>query len=285
MELECGHVCDQVCHPADLEHKERFACQQPCTKSICDLEHNCPRTCSEECGPCMVRVPKLIPVCNHEQGMPCSVDPAKFKCMELVPKHASPCGHVNQVQCCVASSDIVCKEQCGALECGHPCPGYCNRCQEGRLHLPCESKCSRTLFCGHTCKDNCVRTCPPCSEPCSNYCDHQVCRRNCGHPCATMCKLSAHAQCPHQKCTKPCGEICNRHEMRTNHARSSYRAATRVLGFVAKFARSHVEFARRLSSERANLEQCSWNWLIVGHVFEVETLDRLMDEADFRRWK
>ena len=49
----------------------------------------------------------------------------------------------------------------------------------------------------------------------------------------------------------------------TNHARSSYRAATRVLGFVAKFARSHVEFARRLSSERANLEQCSWNWLIV----------------------
>ncbi|KAL9983464.1 hypothetical protein ACROYT_G005639 [Oculina patagonica] len=125
------------------------------------LEHDCPRKCSEECGPCMKRVPKLIPGCNHEQKIPCSVDPAKFKCMELVSKQASPCGHVNQVACSVASTDIVCKEPCGALECGHPCSGSCKQCQEGRLHLPCLSPCGRTLFCGHTCKDDCVRTCPP----------------------------------------------------------------------------------------------------------------------------
>ena len=123
MELECGHICDQVCHPTDLEHTERFACQQPCSKRICDLGHNCPRKCSDECGPCMVRVPKLIPGCNHEQEIPCSVDPAKFKCKELVSKQAFPCGHVNRVQCSVAPNDIVCKEPCGTLECGHPCSG------------------------------------------------------------------------------------------------------------------------------------------------------------------
>ena len=122
MELDCGHTCDQFCHPADLEHKERFVCQKSCAKT-CDLGHNCNRSCGEECGPCMVRVPKLIPGCNHEQEIPCSVDPAKFKCMELVSKQAFPCGHANQVQCSVASSDIVCKEPCGTLECGHPCSG------------------------------------------------------------------------------------------------------------------------------------------------------------------
>ena len=122
MELECGHICDQVCHPTDLEHKERFACQQPCTKT-CERGHNCLRTCSEECGPCMVRVSKMIPGCNHEQQIPCSVDPAKFKCLEVVSKQASHCGHDNQIECYVAPCDIVCKEPCGALQCGHPCSG------------------------------------------------------------------------------------------------------------------------------------------------------------------
>ena len=120
--LDCGHDCDQYCHPADLEHKERFACQKPCTKT-CEFGHNCRRTCGEECGPCMVRVLKVIPDCNHEQQVPCSVDPANFKCMELMPKQASPCGHVNQVQCSVAPSDIACQEPCGKVECGHACWG------------------------------------------------------------------------------------------------------------------------------------------------------------------
>ena len=121
--LECGHVCDKVCHPIDLEHKVKFACQRPCTKTICDLQHICPRTCGEECGPCMTIIPKLIPECNHEQLVPCSVDPATFKCRKTVSKEASPCGHTNNVECRVASTDIICKEPCGALECGHPCSG------------------------------------------------------------------------------------------------------------------------------------------------------------------
>ena len=120
---DCEHLCVSVCHPIDVEHKEKFACQQPCTKLICDLRHNCWRRCSEECAPCMVRVPKIIPGCQHEQVVPCSLDPSEFKCRYKVPKQAFPCGHVNEVECFVAPSDIVCKVPCGALECGHPCPG------------------------------------------------------------------------------------------------------------------------------------------------------------------
>ena len=48
-----------------------------------------------------------------------------------------------------------------------------------------------------------------------------------------------------------------------NHARRSYLAVTRVLVFVAKFARSCAEFATKMSSAKANLEQCSLNCLTV----------------------
>ena len=120
---DCEHTCQSVCHPIDVEHKEEFACPLPCTKIICEREHQCPKICREECGPCMVRVPKLIPRCGHVQDVPCSVDPSEFKCTQMVSEQAFPCGHFNDVQCCLAPSDIVCKEPCVELECGHPCPG------------------------------------------------------------------------------------------------------------------------------------------------------------------
>ena len=123
MTLECEHVCERLCHPIDLEHKEKFACEKPCTRTICDLQHICPRTCAEKCGPCMERVVKVIPGCDHEQLVPCSIDATAFKCQVRVSKETSPCGHINEVECFVAPADITCKEPCSKLECGHPCPG------------------------------------------------------------------------------------------------------------------------------------------------------------------
>ncbi|PFX30307.1 NFX1-type zinc finger-containing protein 1 [Stylophora pistillata] len=122
MTLDCGHVCERVCHPIDLEHVEKFACVKPCTRTICDLQHICPKTCAEECGACMERVVKIIPKCNHKQPVPCSIDASTFKCREKVSKETSPCGHINEVECFMAPTDIICKEPCGKLECGHPCP-------------------------------------------------------------------------------------------------------------------------------------------------------------------
>ena len=131
---DCEHSCESFCHPIDLGHKEEFACPKPCTKS-CDRGHNCPKICSEECGPCRVRVTKIIPGCEHEQDVPCSLDPSEFKCTQIVRKQADPCGHWNDVECSVASSDIVCKEPCGKLECGHSCPGKEPRAQNVREAL------------------------------------------------------------------------------------------------------------------------------------------------------
>ena len=119
---DCEHICQSFCHPIDVEHKEEFACQMPCARS-CDYDHPCPKICSEDCGPCMVKVPKIIPECKHEQEVPCSMDPSEFKCKQMVEKKASPCGHVNSTECSMAADEIKCNKPCAVLECGHPCQG------------------------------------------------------------------------------------------------------------------------------------------------------------------
>ena len=176
MKLTCGHICKHPCHPLDLEHNDQFACQQPCSKILCDLGHRCHKICGQPCGPCMEKVKKIIPECEHEQQVPCSQDPSTFKCTKMVLtkascghrchkicgqpcgpcmekvkkiipeceheqevpcfqdpsafkctkmvlKKASSCGHVNKVPCSKSPDDIVCKEPCGQLYCGHPCVG------------------------------------------------------------------------------------------------------------------------------------------------------------------
>lgn len=123
IKLTCGHICEHPCHPLDLEHMDQFACQQPCSKTLCDLGHRCHKICGQPCGPCMEKVKKIIPECGHEQQVPCSQDPSTFKCTKMVPKRASACGHINKVPCSKSPDDIECKEPCGKLQCGHPCVG------------------------------------------------------------------------------------------------------------------------------------------------------------------
>ena len=123
IKLGCGHICPQVCHPTDIEHEEKFRCQQPCSKIICALGHKCRKWCGDDCGPCKERVKKVIPDCEHEQEVPCSVDAANFKCTKLVSKEATPCGHVNGVPCYLKPIEIKCKMPCVKLQCGHRCTG------------------------------------------------------------------------------------------------------------------------------------------------------------------
>lgn len=119
---DCEHICESFCHPIDVKHKEEFACQMPCER-FCNSGHQCLKICSEDCGPCMVKVPKIVPGCNHKQDVPCFMDPSEFKCKEMVQKVAFPCNHVNNAECSAAAADIICKETCCVLDCGHPCQG------------------------------------------------------------------------------------------------------------------------------------------------------------------
>lgn len=67
--------------------------------------------------------------------------------------------------------------------------------------MPCNSLCSRTLFCGHSCKDLCIKECPPCYEPC----------KLCGHPCQHP--TNEHERllyCTRLKCTELCENPCKK---------------------------------------------------------------------------
>ncbi len=57
--LDCGHRCEQLCHPTDLHHVE-YKCRKRCTKK-CKRGHPCIDLCFRDCSDCMVSVPKTIP--------------------------------------------------------------------------------------------------------------------------------------------------------------------------------------------------------------------------------
>ena len=75
--------------------------------------------------------------------------------------------------------------------------------------MRCQSKCGRTLACGHECDFPCTPTCPPCMKECNNYCIHSRCPRRCYERCMP-CKEPCAWRCEHQRCTRLCGERCNR---------------------------------------------------------------------------
>ena len=229
--LQCGHACVLSCHPYDTNH-DRYECQKPCTKVLCDRGHVCPKRCYEECGDCGVLLDKVIPSCGHTQKVQCHMDPATFRCL-LPCEHVLTCGHMcvetcgdRHTQLCQAEvqrqfpcghtvavpchNRTECPHPCETvLSCGHPCSGTCFSCRRGRLHVPCRQPCRRTLVCGHSCSDDCSASCPPCRHPCQNRCVHSVCRKSCGEPCQPCVEPCAW-RCPHYVCRKLCHEQCDR---------------------------------------------------------------------------
>uniref|UniRef100_A0A2K6MG68 Zinc finger NFX1-type containing 1 n=1 Tax=Rhinopithecus bieti TaxID=61621 RepID=A0A2K6MG68_RHIBE len=311
--LGCGHVCTRACHPYDSSHKE-FQCMKPCQKVICQDGHRCPLVCFQECQPCQVKVPKTIPRCGHEQMVPCSVPESDFCCQEPCSKSLRcghrcshpcgedcvqlcsemvtvklKCGHSQQVKCghvedlMYGGLPVKCTTKCGTiLDCGHPCPGSCHSCFEGRFHEHCQQPCKRLLICSHKCQEPCTGECPPCQRTCQNRCVHSQCKKKCGElcsPCVEPCVW----RCQHYQCTKLCSEPCNRPPC--------YVPCTKLLvcghpciGLCGepcpkKCRICHMDevtqiffgFEDEPDARFVQLEDCS-------HIFEVQALDRYMNE-------
>ena len=162
--------------------------------------------------------------------------------------------------------------------------GNCSKCQQGRLHLPCKSRCSRVLFCGHTCQDICVRACPPCSLPCRNYCEHQKCKRSCGDLCEP-CKNEYSRECSHQKLLLPCGEISGDRSSCEEPCQKKTPCGHSCIGVCGekcpKLCRVCNEEADcfKENDSRAmfiELNDC-------GHTFEVRKLDKWIEGPEFGR--
>ncbi|KAG9353375.1 hypothetical protein JZ751_017954 [Albula glossodonta] len=234
--LDCGHVCTRACHPYDADHK-KFECIKRCQKVLCKLGHRCPDLCYQQCDDCRVHVEKVIPLCQHRQMVPCYMDPLDFVCQERCKKKLKcrhpceaacgepctsrcmvmisrelQCGHKQEDPCHYSRSPAGpnCRTTCGTmLACGHPCPGTCHDCHQGRFHRSCQKACGRPLVCSHPCREPCTRECPPCKRLCQNRCVHSTCKKACGQACAPCVEPCAW-RCQHHRCGRLCHEPCDR---------------------------------------------------------------------------
>ena len=151
-ELECGHVCKNVCHPSS-EHGI-----MPCTEK-CERLHPCGHECSEicgiPCGECAVKLSSIVLNCGHISHHTCDelASGRKPKCKFAMEKVYLSCGHVKEVFCSCPDDSLICELPCGAkLPCGHSCASKCTDCQASSEHPSCQNTCSRELKCGHECK-------------------------------------------------------------------------------------------------------------------------------------
>ncbi|KFM67868.1 NFX1-type zinc finger-containing protein 1, partial [Stegodyphus mimosarum] len=237
--LSCGHVCSLMCHPYDMSH-ESIRCVKPCCKT-CDKGHQCNKKCYEDCGLCMAKVDKILPLCGHAIKVRChQLNDANLICTKMCEKFLS-CGHKCTNKCsseciikckqnvsvispncghkvtleCFNSNNMEsllqnCSEPCRVeLACGHMCHGTCGTCHQGRLHILCNQRCKRILVCGHECNALCSKSCPPCKRRCENRCIHSKCPKKCGEPCQ-KCSEPCEWACAHKKCQNLCGEFCDR---------------------------------------------------------------------------
>ena len=162
--------------------------------------------------------------------------------------------------------------------------GNCSKCQQGRLHLPCESKCSQILFCGHTCQDACIRACPPCSDSCKNYCDHRMCKRKCGDPCQP-CENTYTWECPHQKWTEPCGKQWADRPSCDEPCKKKLPCDHMCIGVCGEECPKLCRVCDEAADEfrESNPGAMFVELVDCGHVFEVKTLDQWMEESNNTR--
>ncbi|XP_041361357.1 NFX1-type zinc finger-containing protein 1-like [Gigantopelta aegis] len=227
----CQHEQEMPCSINPVNYN----CQEPCEKILCDLQHQCPKLCFEDCPKCVVHVKKVIPSCQHEQEMPCSINPVDYNCQERCEKilcdlqHQCPdlcyekckecavvakktipsCQHEQDVPCSVDLKHFQCMYPVmHKHKCGHETEVPCSM----KETVPCVAQCNAILMCGHTCKGLCQeclqgRLHVACTEPCDKV---LICGHTCRSVCSSCppCELPCENRCVHGTCNRRCGEHC-----------------------------------------------------------------------------
>ena len=164
MTLDCGHVCNLLCHKS-RSHDGIF-CTMPCTRT-CPEGHPCLKKCFEECGKCRVKLVKKLP-CGHDEvtidiktifqtlnkmcvvfqqvKMECWKPPQEVYCPVRVEKVLNDCQHDAKLACSRSTEGFKCQLPCGRQICahGHPCLKVCwETCSL------CNVPMDRELTCGH----------------------------------------------------------------------------------------------------------------------------------------
>jgi hypothetical protein len=196
--LECGHICNLICHP--ISHED-MKCLERCDKPT-DCGHPCRKSCWENCKPCPTVISRTRKFCGHTIQVSCGSDIEQMGCPAI---------------CAVT------------LPCGHSCPDVCHPCGHDFLRHMCHFPCPRTRStCGHSCEKACYEVCGlclvkvdrelKCGHRVNVFCHEDYSTLECTQPC--LKELSCGHLCSRQ-CCDPCDSICLvevlKTTMRCNH--------------------------------------------------------------------
>ncbi|KIM23243.1 hypothetical protein M408DRAFT_264970, partial [Serendipita vermifera MAFF 305830] len=201
--LDCGHVLyNAPCYLQD--DRSTYRCREQVEKRLPDCEHRVVVDCFEDpseiqcrvlCGELMACCQRLCNSrcceCQHVSALPGTRDEHKrhpcgrimhcqHPCLQPCEiGHGDVCGTSDCSQACRQSCDHhICPLGCSApcTPCVMPCPWKCEHhecrvpCGSPCIRLPCDTRCTKTLSCGH-----------PCPSLCGEPCGQQQCRE-CASP-------------------------------------------------------------------------------------------------------
>ena len=304
--LRCGHPCTNICGAP---------CTTDCRVEVKKKFPNCIHTTIQPCSAsmdevyCQEKVHKQLP-CGHSTFIKCSKSIESFKCkanvevplkcghvfkgkchkrnekcVVLTVKTMKICGHKKKLPCHESLPDD-CDVKCPTkLLCGHQCVGTCSECYEGRMHKACSFQ-MFPLPCGHPTKEPCSSLVfPVCDYKCEYSCDHRkVCTHNCNEPC-NPCMEPCSWICPHHKCSKKCHEICDR--PRCDHpCKNTLPCKHPCIGICGEPCPRVCRICKKQKNKFKNLcvggkadtkSEARYIQLTCDHLFEVKTLDQLLD--------
>ena len=210
---KCGHLCQEMCHTDDIDHKE-VCCKQPCALS-CPENHKCSEPCYKECPDCRVTVKTTLD-CGHTHKFFCHIVRSGVKCPTVVEKTIPHCNHTVKMPCSQDPSKFSCPEKCTTrLDCGHACKNTCHvKDDPDHLKYMCREPCAlinKNCSEKHQCKKECYEECLNClvkvekrakcghkaQVSCSNDLSTYICKLPCKRQmaCGHFCKLKCHEEC------------------------------------------------------------------------------------------
>ena len=241
--LSCGHIKECKCYI----NANTVKCEEKCERKL-ECGHCCQLKCYEDCK--------------------------SQKCKQKI--EFNICAHIKEIECFTLNyPDIfknICTQKCDIKKmCNHPCYGTCDKCLEGALHIKCEEKCKKILFCGHICNKKCFEECI-CESYSHKICSHMNGTFNCGDK--IICDKKCNIGCKHKKCNKKCGELCDRKpcEKRCDNKMKCGHQCFGICGErcpdICKICNSDEEcFINIKENELLYKTKC-------GHIFPVSILDK-----------
>jgi len=184
--MECGHVCDEVCHNRLYQYCK---CMKPCERKpkSCSFNHKCSYKCYEcyiSNNLCIQPITTKL-LCGHDNKIICYQfnNLLDIKCNYILQNICDRCNQFFEDSCYnFRNTNIKCMNICNKLlNCKHKCKNICSECTEHKCNEICNKK---QDLCDHICNIKCHDgRCQYCTQEYQMICNHEnISKLECTEP-------------------------------------------------------------------------------------------------------